>query len=265
MMNTKALFFLAAMTAATAAFAQSEADFTVERTRDGTGVVITKYTGKAAAVIIPAVIQGMPVKEIGKVDDYANGPFARTGITSVVIPGGVTRIGGGAFYECRMLANVSLQDGLTAIGRNAFFSCTSLRTITLPDSVTTLGGGSSAGEVFAYSGVTSVTLSKGLTAIEQGTFQGCMRLTSIVIPEGVTEIGANAFLDCAALASLTLPSTIKTIEGPAFQSCSALASITIPESVGAIDFTFNTAFMFCPKIPAAAQAVLKKLGYRGRF
>jgi hypothetical protein len=47
-------------------FAQTENDFEVTLTADSEGVVITKYTGRAAATVtIPATIQDMPVREIG--------------------------------------------------------------------------------------------------------------------------------------------------------------------------------------------------------
>ena len=43
-----------------------ESDFTVTLTDDNTGVLITRYRGSAATVRIPATIQGMPVREIGR-------------------------------------------------------------------------------------------------------------------------------------------------------------------------------------------------------
>ncbi|MDR1930513.1 MAG: leucine-rich repeat domain-containing protein, partial [Treponema sp.] len=90
------------MAAITAAFAQTEADFEVGLTEDGTGAVVKKYVGKAAAVRIPAVIQEMPVKEIGR--SAFNGNAA---LTSVVIPEGVEKIDMFAFYNCRSLASVT--------------------------------------------------------------------------------------------------------------------------------------------------------------
>jgi hypothetical protein len=51
-----------------------------------------------AAIKISVVIQGMPVKQIGPAELFmADGLFQGTGITSVVMPGGVTVIGQNAF------------------------------------------------------------------------------------------------------------------------------------------------------------------------
>jgi hypothetical protein len=265
--NAKSACVLAVLLAAATApaFAQSEADFTVTLTDDGAGVVITGYTGKVMSVKIPAMIQGMPVKQIGKEDIWESpeGPFQGSNITGVIIPPGVTHIGRNAFMNCGKLTQVTLPDGLTNIGDNAFSYCTSLQTITLPDSVTALGS-SYGGRAFASSGLRSIKLSKGLTTIEQQTFKECERLTGVVIPEGVITIGGEAFLLCTALASLTLPSTIKQIEPLAFNTCSSLAGVTIPDSVGSI-YIGEGAFSVCPKLPLAAQAALRKRGYTDGF
>jgi hypothetical protein len=259
-MKTNEIWMITAIllaAAAAAAFAQTEADFTVEVTSDGDGVVINGYTGKTAAVKIPAAIQGMPVREIGW------GAFQESGITSVVIPAGVTLIDNMAFYRCNKLAQVTLPDSLTTIGRGAFEYCEALRTIVLPDSVTTLGSWDGAG-AFTYSGLTSITLSRNLTSISDFAFASCKRLTNVVIPEGVTSIGMYAFSGCTALASLTLPSTIKGFDMYAFAGCSALSQVFIPGEVSSISFGEGS-FEGCSKLPLAAQAALRKRGYGGRF
>ncbi len=59
----------------------------------------------------------------------------------VVIPDGVTSIGGSAFSECSSLTSITLPDGVTSIGNSAFYGCSSLTSITIPDSVTSIGWG----------------------------------------------------------------------------------------------------------------------------
>ncbi len=51
----------------------------------------------------------------------------------------VTCIGGGAFYHCRNLANITIPSSITKIGAGAFYCCISLTSITIPNSVTSVG------------------------------------------------------------------------------------------------------------------------------
>ena len=50
-------------------------------------------------------------------------------VTSIVIPDGVTKIGGGAFTDCTSLASVTIPDSVTYIYWNAFDGCDSLHEI----------------------------------------------------------------------------------------------------------------------------------------
>ena len=55
----------------------------------------------------------------------------------VVIP--ETRIGNGAFEDCKSLTSVTIPDGVTKIDEYAFRGCENLTSITIPDSVTYIG------------------------------------------------------------------------------------------------------------------------------
>jgi hypothetical protein len=84
-------------------------DFTFSR--EGNGLTITRYKGKAAVVNIPPGIDGIPV----------------------------TAIGNAAFFDCSSLTGITLPDSVTAIGVGAFAGCSSLTSITIPNSVTAIG------------------------------------------------------------------------------------------------------------------------------
>jgi hypothetical protein len=283
-MKKNMFFFLGLVVVTVGLFAQTEADFNIGLTEDGEGVVITGYTGTAAAVKIPATIQGIPVREIGK-----EAFQLQRKITSVVIPEGVIAIRAGAFnyadklvqvtlpstlriieYQAFMetsLKSIVIPDGVTEIGYSAFQNCSSLASVTLPKSLTELGG-----RAFESSAITSITFPSpsNLTKIGDMVFYYCKNLTSIAIPEGVIEICGGieekAFGYCTALTSVTLPSTIQRIGSYAFQYCSSLTTITIPDTVETIEMgSYNNAFEGCGKVNLAAQARLKKLGYTGRF
>lgn len=53
------------------------------------------------------------------------------GITSVIIPSGVTSIGEYAFYGCSGLTSITIPDSVTSIGREAFAFCSRLTSVTI--------------------------------------------------------------------------------------------------------------------------------------
>jgi len=118
----KACFLvLIAFVAISPVLGQSESDFRVSVNLSGDGVVIDKYLGKEKIVVIPATIQGFPVREIGE------RVFERTyDVISVTIPEGVTKIGKVAFLGCFYLASLTLPSSLRYIGEEAFMYCHSL-------------------------------------------------------------------------------------------------------------------------------------------
>ena len=57
----------------------------------------------------------------------------------VVIPEGVTTIGGWAFFYCTGLSRVVMPEGVTSIGKRAFRACKSLSSVVIPQSVVSIG------------------------------------------------------------------------------------------------------------------------------
>jgi hypothetical protein len=179
--NILAAVFIAA---AALAFAQVPNDFKIDLSQKLDTITITGYTGNKTRVVIPAEIEGIPVRAIG-----GNAFWRDKNITEVVIPGTVTVIedgiagsGGGAFRECSRLISVTLPAALTKIGDGAFAGCSRLSSITIPGGVTTIG---------------------------EAAFADCDGFTSIVIPEGVKTIGPGAFRDCSNLTKVTVTPGMK--------------------------------------------------------
>ena len=145
---------------------------------------------------------------------------ART-LKTILLPNGVTAIGGDAFSGCTSLTTISIPGSVTAIGGGAFSGCTSLTTISIPGSVTAIGGD-------AFSGCTSLTtisIPDGVTWIGASAFSGCTSLTTISIPDGVTWIGASAFSDCTSLTIISIPGSVTSIGSDAFSGCARLNTI----------------------------------------
>ncbi|MBR3969556.1 MAG: leucine-rich repeat protein [Ruminococcus sp.] len=102
-------------------------------------------------IVIPSEVNGLPVTELGS--------FELSGITSVVIPDSVKKIGNFCFYFTN-IKSIVLPDSVTIIGDNAFSGCGKLESIEIPDSVEKIG---------------------------MSAFFGCRSLESVTIPKN-TEI-----------------------------------------------------------------------------
>ena len=62
-------------------------------------------------------------------------------LKSIVVPSGVTSIGGETFYHCTALTNVSLPDGIKSFSYSVFSGCAALESITIPASTTSISTG----------------------------------------------------------------------------------------------------------------------------
>lgn len=128
-------------------------------------VRINAYTGIEKDVIVPSVIEGYPVFELGAVammrNDY---------MISLTVPSSVRMINGAMAQYCYNLEEIHLSEGLECIYDGAFRGCDSLSRIIIPESVIRIG---------------------------DRAFHGCSMLASATIPAGVTNIGEDVFAEVA--------------------------------------------------------------------
>jgi hypothetical protein len=103
---------------------------------------ITRYKGAAKDVVIPGTIFGYSFTAIGNeaftevasVNQYGVKEYKGKGLTSVIIPNGITHIGEFAFYG-NQLTSVTIPNSVTSIAQNAFTGNPSLVSITIPANV----------------------------------------------------------------------------------------------------------------------------------
>ncbi len=120
---------------------------------------------------------------------------------AVVVPQGTEYIS--AFADCKKVTSIVLPEGLTSIGGAAFSGCTSLTEINIPDTVTNIS-------YMAFSGcssLNSIKLPSSLTKISWATFSNCTSLKAIEIPASVTYIEERAFYNCTSLTDVYFTGT----------------------------------------------------------
>jgi len=185
-----------------------------------TGTIIG-FSGMGGDLVIPSVINTVQVSAIGDGADWWSGVFTGRQLTSVVIPGSVTRIGNWAF-TVNQLTSVNIPSSVHFIGEEAFAG-NQLTTVSIPEGVAFIGLGA-----FSDNELTSIVIPSSVTSIGDYAFS-LNQLTSVAIPESVTGIGIRAFMR-NQLTSIVIPDSVSSIGFGAF-SYNPLASITIPAHV----------------------------------
>lgn len=239
---------LCLLVGAAAAAPAPESDFTF----DSITGTITKYTGTAADVEVPASIGGVTVKAIGD-DAFTN----NTALEKVSLPSSVASIGEDAFWSCSSLKRIDIPGTLTYLGSHAFYGC-QIKNFDLTVDMDTFENG-----VFFKSGIETLVIQGRLNEVPNDFLHAvgtCEHVRSVTLPEGVTRIGSTAFSD-TAMTSFTIPSTVTTIGEGAFAQ-STLRSITIPSSVRTIE---GSAFS-CPNLTSVVFSEgLETIGLQAFF
>jgi uncharacterized protein YjdB len=203
----------------------------------GTGTITLYDNSGGTSVMIPSVIGGHPVFQIGdwalgdkqlvdvsipdSVKDIGYCAFAYNKINRVIIGNGVEKIGVNAF-EGNELVNVIIPSKVKAIDDYAFNN-NRLVDIIIPDSVISIGD-----SAFAGNHISSIAIGKSVEKIGTYAFNSC-DLVSVVIPNSVISIGYAAFIH-NHISSVAIGDNVENIGAYAFEG-NRLTTITIPGSV----------------------------------
>ena len=255
--------------------AQYVAEGTIKYEEANGEITITGVYGNPTSLIIPNLINGVPVVAIGQ-DAFRD----LASLVSVDIPSTIKTIGDSAFRGCTGLTEIVIPNSVTTVGYAAFRNCTGLVSVTIPDSVTNFSAVAFDGcnienltfaqgtkeiklemvfceatlknvmipntvEVigdYAFqncTALTNISIPNSVKTIGKEAFRGCTGLTAIDIPNSVISIGENAFRQCSGFTTLVIPSSVTSIGYAAFRDCTGLVSVTIPDSaaIGASTFT----------------------------
>lgn len=212
-------------------------------------IEISECDRSAERVVIPDMIDGLPVKSIGskafrwctiksieiskKVQSIGERAFDDcSNLESIVIPYGVKSINSGTFAGCKSLKSVSIPKSVRQIGNDAFRECESLESLVIPNGVKELSG-------WAFMGcknLKTISIPSTITYVSYGAFEDCSNLKGIRLPDGVTKIESGAFSNCSSLASFDIPKGISNITSNMLSGCSGLKNIIVPDNVKCIDY-----------------------------
>ena len=201
-------------------------------------IIIKEYTGAGGVVIIPGMIDSLPVVGIGKGAFSAYGSVAN--MTSVTIPVGVTTIGNSAFKGCTLLTHVTIPASVIRIADQAFYDCIGLSEITIPGDV---------------------------TLIAEAMFMNCTSLTNVTLSAAVADIQSSAFAGCSNLEGIHFKGDAPALGQDVFKDAE---KVTIYYPLGAMGWEKEFGGRpTCPRFPLASPAlVLRKeeesVGYSGR-
>ena len=185
---------------------------------------IHKYIGEDTVVEFPTEIDGCKVTTISNIG-------RREGITKIIIPDTVTKIGTGAFALMEDLVEVEMSDNIEVVGGKAFYECTALESISFPATIKEFGvyksgWGSSAYGVFeGCSALKKVEFAEDaeVKIIATSMFRLCYALENVTLPKGLQEIGDFAFSE-TGIKSIELPNVV-SIGKQAFSYCKALEKV----------------------------------------
>ena len=198
------------------------------------------------------------------------------GLTGLVLPKGVRRIGSSAFAGCIALMRMVIPEGVNGVRWHTFFGCSSLKEVILPEGLMAI-------ENEAFDDccmLKSLTIPSSVVYIGERVFSGCCNLehfsvaegnvhfdsrndcqaiistqsnsllygcSKTVIPQDVTIIRSNAFCSCGLLEHIMIPDGVYTIDACAFSYCHNLKKVSIPSTVSSIG---NWTFENCSSLTA---------------
>lgn len=230
------------------AFTQDGINYEVNSVSDKTLNLLWGGDCKGDVVLPESLTYNGVTYKISNIDDRAFSGC--TGMTSIVIPEGVKRIGVQAFTNCSSLKSVTFPNSIIEISNmlgSAFAGCDSLNSI---NNYTTITYNSFHGQEWYderfYAWYNSLP-QKEIICVGNNVvgFKGMELVkkdTSIVIPYGITNIWDEAFKGFNKLISVSIPSSVTSIGKDAFGNCSNLAKIEGLDKLKKIDRINKSAF-----------------------
>lgn len=194
--------------------AEAEQEWKVKIVKKTKSAELSNYSGQSSMVVVPAFIDGNPVRKIGV---FSSDPGT---IEEVIIPPTVEMLTDKTFKKCSNLKKLTISKK-TIVPFGAFDKC---------DSLCDENGCIVVGGVLHYlSAVGNVVITEGVKEIPDD-FESCWysangKIKSIKFPESLIRIGKRALSGHKKLTQLVFPANLKEIDDRAFDNNPGLKSI----------------------------------------
>ncbi len=192
------------------------------------GAIVNQDTVGYKAFYCDSAISNIQIPgSVKKIDSFA---FARSGLTEIDIPYGVTEIENAAFYHCDNLEKVTIPNSVSEIGEDAFSYTKWLDNWYHNDDADDfliVGDGI----LLAYKGNdATINIPSGVKQIGAGTFKNHNEIQKVNIPDSVFVINEDAFFNCTSLDTVSGLNHVTAIKDRAFYGC-PITTVRIPASV----------------------------------
>ena len=202
------------------------------------GTTLKTYSGKETDVVIPDGVEKIAGKAF----------FKNSKIKSITIPASVKTIATHAIESCAKLERITIDKGnkkyrmvgncIIDIKKKSVILGFADSTIPADGSVTSIGGSAFS----RCKTLSEIDIPSGVTSIGVGAFEKCANLKDVRLPQSLTDIGNSAFADCKKLVSIDIPENVTSIGAHAFDKCETIKTVTVPEKVA---FIGEEAFARC--------------------
>ena len=162
-----------------------------------------------------------------------------TKIESEIDISNLTEIGERAFYNCKnMKGNWNISINLTQISQSAFYNCSARKGELNLDNVTSIGNSAFS----KCSGISGKIQIKNIENISEYTFYNCTSIEKVKIGDKTKKIGVLSFYECSGIKEIEIGENVTQIDGPAFAQCTGLNKLTIPISLNASSYNGNYSY-----------------------